>query len=218
MAYDAKDTLTYPNTNSVFNNTETSTAFNRTGVALSTMVIVKVGDYPVGAIQKIDITETRTIKMFSEVGTDGAIDSAPTSSTVHSGSCERLRYDRIRIFEAFGCGFVHLKSMRIPITIDIIDRYTATSNETAEGSIITTLENVWFKDIKYGYSQDNWQVSDNVSFDFETIYSRIGGNSSAASGRDRLKLRNDKYETQADMGSRRGAMDLPGLITSAYIK
>lgn len=211
---------TTTNTGSVINSVNENIFFNRTGVALSTMVLVKVNGLAVGAIQKIDITEARTIKMFSEVGTDGAIDSAPTSSTTHSGTCERLRYDGMRVFEAFGCGFLHLKSMRIPINIEIIDKYTSVNDSDESNSIVTTLENVWFKDVKYGYTQDNWQVSDNVSFEFETIHSHLGksGTGTATTGGSlKIALRKDIYEQTADSTSKRGAMDIPGLIISGFV-
>jgi hypothetical protein len=74
---------------------------NRTATHLSTNIIIKVDGNVVGAIQNLRITESRDIAMIAEVGTDGFIDSAPRSATNISGSCERVRYARTRVAEAF---------------------------------------------------------------------------------------------------------------------
>ncbi len=77
-----------PQTQSIIENANGS---NRTGTALSTHIVIRVGLNPVGAIQNIDIKEDRTVTPIDEVGTDGHIDSAPTKSTNISGTCRRIR-------------------------------------------------------------------------------------------------------------------------------
>src|SRR5271166_3637303 len=90
-----------------------------TFTAISTNIVIKVGAFAVGAIKTLSVTETRSIQMIDEVGTDGHIDSVPIKSTDISGSCSRTRFDRLRITEAFGRDFIHIQSQRIPFDIDI---------------------------------------------------------------------------------------------------
>src|SRR5690606_7889342 len=125
-----------PQTGSIL---EGSNGANRTGTALSTHVVIRVGMNPVGAIQNITIQERRSVNPVDEVGTDGHIDSAPVKSTDITGSCKRIRYDRLRIAEAFSRGFLHVKSQRIPFDIDIYDKW----NGDNENMIVTTIKNVW---------------------------------------------------------------------------
>jgi hypothetical protein len=207
-------TSPYPQTGSYLYQTSSST-INRTGVALSTMIIIKVGDLRIGAIQKLTLTEARPIGMFNEVGTDGNIDSAPTGSTVHTGTCERLRFDGTRITEAFGSCFLHIKSQRIPFDVEIIDQYNGAAGSGQE--LVTVLKNVWFKDTTYSYDKDNWVVSESASISFETISSHIGGLPAATGGvRGSSGMRYDPYELASDICDRRGSMDAPGLISAVF--
>ena len=107
---------TYPQTGSILTRPDGS---NRTGIALSTQIVLMVGPNPIGAVQDLSINESRDVSFISEVGTDGQIDSAPRSSTKVSGRCERIRFDRLRVAEAFSRGFVHVKSQRFPFDIVI---------------------------------------------------------------------------------------------------
>src|ERR1700743_498486 len=86
---------------------------NRTATHLSTNIIIKVDGNTVGAVKSLEITESRGgIKQIDEVGTDGHIDSAPSSSTNITGSCTRTRFDRMRIAEAFSRSFIHVSAQR----------------------------------------------------------------------------------------------------------
>ncbi len=206
----------YPQTKSILQNTGSST-INRTSTGLSTMILIKVGSEPVGAVQDITINEERTITPIDEVGTDGHIDSAPTKSTDISGTCNRIRFGRLRATEAFSRGFLHVKSQRIPFDIEIIDQF---NGEVGSGSeVITVIQNVWIKSINYSYKVDNWIVVDAMNWMAESIYSRVGeGEIPAAQGGERnIPLQYDPYELAADVGKRRGAMDAPGLISAAFI-
>jgi hypothetical protein len=206
----------YPQTKSILQNTGSSTT-NRTGVGLSTMIIIKVGSEPVGAVQSLQINEARTITMINEVGSDGSIDSCPTSSSTFSGTCQRIRFDRLRVTEAFSRGFLHVKSQRIPFDIEIIDQF---NGEVGSGSeVVTTITNVWINSLAYAYDKDNWIVTDTMGWMAETISSRIGdGESPAAQGGERnIPLQYDPYELAADVGKRRGSMDAPGLISAAFL-
>ena len=88
-APNTQSTLTLPN------------GTNKTSTALSTNIIIMVNNTAVGAVQQLSIKENRPLKMIDEVGTDGHVDSVPVSSTNISGTCQRIRFDRLRITEAF---------------------------------------------------------------------------------------------------------------------
>jgi len=195
--------LITPQTQSIIENTNGS---NRTGTALSTHIVIRVGPNAVGAIQNIEIREERTVSPIDEVGTDGHIDSAPTKSTNISGTCRRVRYDRLRVAEAFSRGFLHAKSQRIPFNIDIYDKW----NGDNDNVIVTVIKNVWITGIDYSYAADNWVITDNMSWMAEDISSSITGTQSAAQGGSRALRRQtdtERIEEFADRGLLRGALD-----------
>ena len=202
----------YPQTGSII---EGPQGKNRTGVALSTMIVIKVNGEPVGAIKKLSVEEQRTIEMIDEVGTDGHIDSAPNKSAEVSGSCDRVRYDRLRIAEAFKRGFVHVKSQRIPFDIEIIDLYNG--DENSGSAVVTVIKNVWIKQISYSYDSDNWIISESMQWVAESISSRLGNSFVAVGGERNITPDYDSYELAADMGIRRGSLDAPGLISGIFL-
>lgn len=209
--------MAYPNTGSTIYT-------NRTGVALSTNIIVKAGGNAVGAIQNIQVQESRSIKMVDEVGTDGHIDSAPERSTEISGSCERIRFDRIRIFQAFGRDFVHLKSQRIPFRIEIHDSWVG---DESGNKIITVLEDVWFDQMSYRYDASNWIISESCNYKAEDIYSYYSGTGEAVGTKDpggngsrsieTQKEQGTRFQIEADRGKRRGSIDGAGLINATFV-
>lgn len=205
----------YPQTGTAFTN---GAGKNRIGAALSTNIIIKVGDSPIGAIQNITVNENRAIQMINEVGTDGHVDSAPRASTEITGNCTRIRFDRLRMAEAFSRGFVHVHSQRYPFDIDIIDTWRGDGSS----QILTVIRQVWIQSISYSYTADNFVISEQMSFTAEAIESHMvqsGQNvTSAAEGGGRsLTFFSDAIERAADVGSRRGSMDAPGLI-SAFLE
>jgi hypothetical protein len=186
---------------------------DRTGTSLSTMIVIRVGNNPVGAIQNIRITEERTITMVDEVGTDGHIDSAPTRSSNFSFECRRVRYDRMRITEAFSRDFLHVHSQRIPFDIDIYDEW----NGDGSNAIVTTMKNIWISNLNYDYQVDNWIVFDSMSGMAETMFSTLNGGLAATGGvRGSAILQDNPTEQQSDVGQRRGTMDVPGLISDYF--
>lgn len=151
---------------------------NKTSAALSTNILITVNGQAVGAVQSIDVVESRSIKMIDEVGTDGHVDSAPNQSTNITGSCIRIRLDGLRIAEAFGRGFVHVGSQVYPFDIVIFDR----QKRDQRSQISTVIKNVWIKDIQYTYTKDDWIISDKMSWEAETIFSILSGGSSPIAG------------------------------------
>jgi hypothetical protein len=189
---------------------------NRTGMSLSTMILIQVGDTTVGAIQELSVTERRDIRKLAEVGTDGIIDSAPNKATEISGSCQRIRFDRLRAAEAFGRAWTHVHAQRIPFDITITDYFGFDSNQDA--TIVTVLKNVWVSEISYAYSASDYIITDRMNFQAESIYSQLltGGNNIATGGARNLTVYGDSIERDADIGLRRGSLDAPGLLNAVY--
>lgn len=183
---------------------------NVTKTHLSTNIYIAVEGVPVGAVSKLDITEQRSIKTISEVGTDGVIDSAPQSSTEISGSCTRTRFNGKRIAEAFRRGFVHVAAQRLPFDIQIFDLIQGDGNNV----IVTTIKNVWIENISYSYDSDNFIIVDTMRWKAESIETVRGnsGNDSAISDASQVFL--NQFEVQADIGKYRGALDAAGFINA----
>lgn len=186
---------------------------NRTATHLSTNIIIKAGPYVVGAVQKLDITEGRSVKMIDEVGTDGHIDSAPIKSTDIKGSCERIRFDRQRIAEAFARPYVHTHAQRIPFDIEIHDIF---ADSDINNAIVTVIKNIWITEIRYSYTSDNWVISDSMTFEAEGISSILANKNvvtGVANGQEGNIVLN-QFEQEADRGVFRGALDAAGVLNA----
>lgn len=184
---------------------------NKTGSHLSTNIVILVNGNTVGAVQNMQITESRgNIRMIDEVGTDGHIDSAPNQSTNISGSCSRVRFDRMRIAEAFSRPFHHVHAQRIPFDIEIHDFFHDADENNA---IITVIKNVWISQIEYTYETNDFVITDNMQWQAEGIFSVLNNTnvvgSTTADGRP---INTNAFEQQADRGQFRGALDAPGLL------
>jgi hypothetical protein len=161
----------------------------------------------------LQVTEKRAIAMVKEIGTDGNIDSHPNSATQYSGSCTRVRFARTRITEAFGRGFVHAHSQRLPFDIEIQDIFADSDRANA---VITVLKNVWINNLSVNYQADNYVVSESMQFQFERIYSFINNRNvvQAASSDRQFPIVLNEFEQQADRGAYIGALDAPGLLNA----
>lgn len=165
-APNTQSTLTLPN------------GVNKTSTAISTNIIILVNNTPVGAVQSLAISEKRSIKMIDEVGTDGHVDSVPNQSTNISGSCQRVRFDKLRIAEAFSRGFIHAASQVYPFDIVVLDK-----QKRDQGSQISTvIKNVWISGLDYTYQVSDWVITDTMSWEAETIFSVLNGGSSPIPG------------------------------------
>lgn len=219
----------YPQTGSLLN---LGDAFgtNTTNTAISTNILLAVripgagssgvgGYQPIGAVQSMAISEKRAIKMIDEVGTDGHIDSVPNQSTNITGTCQRVRFQKLRIAEAFDRSFLHVAAQVYPFDIIIFDKQKfATGNQ-----ITTVLKNVWISGIDYTYQVSDWVITDSMTWEAEYIYSNLGGTSSltglsaAVGGQDNLlkPFGNANWierQTDTGAGGRRGSLDTAGLI------
>lgn len=186
---------------------------NVTKTHLSTNIIIKVNGNTVGAVKSLDITERRDISRIAEIGTDGFIDSAPKSATDLSVNCQRTRFSRQRIAEAFGRGFIHAHSQRYPFDIEIQDIFADADEANA---IITVIENCWISNIKYTYSSDDYIISESMDLTAERISSTLNGSnvvSETSSGRS-FPIAISPFEAQADRGEFTGALDAAGLLNA----
>lgn len=194
---------------------------NVTSTAISTNILITVRDptapggyVPVGAIQTMHITESRSIKMIDEVGTDGHVDSVPNQSTNIKGNCSRVRFDKLRVAEAFDRGFMHVDSQVYPFDIIIYDK----QKFSVGSQVSTVIKNVWISSIEYTYQVSDWVITDNMSWEAEAIFSTVNGGPAAIGGQLNLQpfgINNPSWiERQADSGAngRRGSLDAAGLI------
>lgn len=150
---------------------------NKTSTSISTNIIIMVENRAVGAIQTMTINESREIKQVDELGTDGHVDSVPNKSTNITGSCNRIRFDRLRVAEAFSRGFVHVASQVYPFDIVILDKQKSDTGL----QISTVIKNVWIKSIEVNYSAADWVIAENMGWEAERIFSVLNGGSNANS-------------------------------------
>jgi hypothetical protein len=210
------------NTTSSFNTGSTlayTSGNNKTSTSLSTNIIIMVGNSAVGAVQTLNISEKRVIKQIDEIGTDGHVDSIPHGSTNITGTCTRIRFDRLRIAEAFSRGFIHAASQAYPFDIVIIDKQSGRS----ENQISTVIKNVWINSLDVAYSASEWVITDNMGWEAETIYSHLnnGSNPVAIGGERGIthatitsgNIVNIEQAVDTGANGRRGSLDAGGLIS-----
>jgi hypothetical protein len=201
---------------------------NKTSTGLSTNIIITVNDHPVGAVQTLSINEKRPLKMVDEVGTDGHIDSTPNASTNITGNCTRIRFDRLRIAEAFGRSFIHVAAQVYPFDIVILDK----QKRNSASQISTVIKNVWIGGLSYQYQAENWIITDTMDWEAETIFSFLTGSNgmNATSGGQPVAVGGEiqipnmagpgwtfnnqisNIEQNTDVGNTRGSMDAAGII------
>lgn len=198
----------YPKTGSILDST--------TRTALSTQILIMVGNEPVGAVQTFSESQSRSAKRVTEIGTDGTIEIVPESAATFSLRIDRIVYDGLSVTEAFSRGFRNIQAQRIPFDIVVIDQYTGVNDD----AVITTYENCWFTSIEKAYNSDNYIITENVSVEVENIRTLRGGEAVALSqgvgGSRQIPVQLDEVELQADSGVFRGSLDFPGLISAAF--
>lgn len=212
--------MAYPNTGSTLTHADGK---NKTSTASSTNIIIKVNGQAVGAVQNLRINENRPITMVNEIGTDGSIDSLPTASTTIGGSCSRIRFDRLRVAEAFSRNFIHPSAQVFPFDIVIYD--IQNGDEDSDTVIATIIKNVWIESIDYSYDAGNWIITDNMGWKAEHIFSYVGNPSvSVAQGGERNitpetynsdelgHTENIESATDRAQDGRRGSFDISSIL------
>lgn len=182
---------------------------NATKTHLSTNIIIKVDGKAVGAIKSLSVTESRNISRIAEIGTDGFIDSAPSRATEISVRCSRTRFARKRIAEAFGRGFIHASSQRIPFNIEIQDIF---ADLDVNNSIITVIENCWISNMSYNYQAEDFVISEDMDLVAERIYSTTSGGNNVVTPTGEIII--NQFEAEADRGAYIGALNQAGLLNA----
>lgn len=193
----------------------TSSAATSTG--LSTQILIKVDDEAIGAIQSLQVQQSRPIERIKEVGTDGTIELVPTGATEVSLSVSRIVFDKKRLTEAFSRGYLNIHAQRIPFDIFVYDFQGASGEldanfnvpDGATGVITTIFENCWFTSLDVSYDSDNYIITENADIEVEWVHSFADGNSSINASRANPSF-DDKLERYADV-NRRGSLDARGL-------
>lgn len=193
---------------------------NKTSTGLSTHIVIMVNGQVVGAIQSLQITEQRPVKQIVEVGSDGSIDSTPSASTIFTGTCTRVRYDRLRLSEAFGRAWIHVASQAYPFDIVILDKQKRDNGS----QISTVIKNVWFTNLQWSVTSTEWVVSETAQFVAERVYSTLNNGSTPVAQGGEIGIKHTpsisggngtiNIEQLADTGSggRGGSLDFGGLI------
>lgn len=192
---------------------------------LSTQIVIKVGTETVGAIQNLNINQTRALYRTRELGLDGILEIVPNNATEYTASVTRVVFDRLRLPEAFARGFVNIKSQLLPFDILIIDR----TNGDGDSAISHRLVNCWFNTYNPKYEANDFIISEESSIYFEDISTTLGSSdASAVQGGDRgINFVEDERERDTDRGSGgsvtgggfRGTMDvadISGITKAAF--
>ena len=220
----------YPNTGTYFDGAQTGGGAGggpkggtpwagRTNSGLSTQIIIKVCGAPVGALQKLSVSQTRPLERVKEIGTDGVIEIVPNGATIFELSATRIVFDQVRLPEAFLRAFRFINSQRAPFDIDVMD--------LSGGGIVTmTYKNCWFTTYSTPYQSDTYLITEDATLWCETAFlvdpTGAGGvPGGSPRGYDGLsQTDNDGIEKTVNMGDqgRRGSMDVAGLLGSVFNK
>jgi len=189
---------------------------------LSTQIIIKVGTETVGAIQRLQIQQERSLERVKEVGTDGVLEIVPRQPTTHQAQIERIVFDRLHLPEAFARGFINIKSQLLTFDILVIDR----TNGENEGAVSHKLTGCWFASLSATYQADNFIISESGTIWIEDISSTLGSSeANAAQGGSRgINFQINQRERSTDRGSGgsggaggfRGTMDVANLINASF--
>lgn len=116
---------------------------------MTTKVIVRAGGGSPHKGKKIGEIQTILLR---------GMDPHPTGKVV------RMRIKRELLDTIFMNGTVS-SYMRWPMDIDIVDSFNP------GGSVTTTVENVWIKEMGYAFTADEYVIVDHFTFEAENIYS-----------------------------------------------
>jgi hypothetical protein len=206
----------YPTTGSILN--------SRIHTGLSTQIIVKVGTETVGAIQRLQVNQSRTLDRIKEVGLDGILEIVPKQPTEFDATISRIVFDRLRLPEAFARGFINIKSQLVPFDILIIDR----TNGDGEGAVKHQLTSCWFNRYSPTYQADNFIITEEATIWVEDISTTLGNSQASAVGGGERGINYEVNERERltdagagggdDGGGFRGTMDVANIINAAFEK
>jgi hypothetical protein len=208
----------YPATGTYFDGGPSTTG-SKTRTGLSTQIIVLVNGSPVGAIQSFQETQARNNKKIAEVGTDGWIEIVPQAPATVTLTVQRIVFDGLSLPESFARGYKNIHAQRIPFDIQVIDSFAG----SGDNSTITTYHNCWFNNLGKSYTVNDYSITESANIDCEFVSSTrnneaVSESQGVGGGRkipDNVRDR-DAVEREADIGNRRGVLDVEALISAAY--
>lgn len=207
------NTYNFPNTNTTINPSSTSSG-------LSTQIVVKINGNPVGALQKLDVEQSRQLTRIKEIGTDGVVEIVPTQATEYHLTCERIVFDQLRLPEAFSRGFRFIGAQRIPFDIEIYDVSNATTfnaTDTSAGVVVMTFVGCWFEKYTTPYQADNYLITETATIQAETGYVSSGNTPvTVRNPADTFQLDDVELATNVGQGGRRGSLDVSGLLNATF--
>jgi len=219
----------FPNTGSLVGGHDGSgsTQHNAINSTLSTQIIIKVEDTPVGALQRLTVAQNRPLQRIQEIGTDGVIEIVPNNATTFELTADRIVFDQLRLPEAFKRGFRFINSQRLPFDILVIDLSNtgpdAKLTDDLEGSVAMTYRNCWFTRYDTPYAADNYVITETASIWCETAFinfpTEAGDNQIPNGGGLRaVQPQTDgaDIEGAVNWGHSRGSLDASGLVNSIF--
>ena len=203
-----------------FPNTGTQFFGQRTNSGLSTQIIVKVNNVPVGALQNLTVNQNRPLKRINEIGTDGNIEIVPQSSPTYDLNVTRIVFDQLRLPEAFARAFRFIGAQRVPFDIDIFDmQANAAGSSEGAGLIVMTFTNCWFNTYSTPYSVDDYTIIETATIWAETA--SVKGVEDSFQRPETLRdmvTQTDSVgiESSTNTGRRRGSLDAGGILNSLF--
>ena len=210
-----------------FPNTGSAVGVMQPNTGLSTQIIIKVSGVAVGALQRLNVTQTRPLERIKEVGTDGVIEIVPNGPTTFELTASRIVFDQVRLPEAFLRGFRFINAQRLPFDIEILDLSgvkTPGADISSNSSIVVmTYKNCWFTSYTTPYTVDNYVITEEASLWCETGYVSSPSaefdipNSGGMRGLE-AQTDTEHIERAVNQGGRRGSLDVAGLTASIFNK
>lgn len=203
-----------------FPNTGTQFFGQRTNSGLSTQIIVKVNNNPIGALQNLTVNQNRPLKRINEIGTDGNIEIVPQSSPTYDLSVNRIVFDQLRLPEAFSRAFRFIGAQRVPFDIDIFDMQANQAGQSeGAGLIVMTFTNCWFNTYTTPYTVDDYTIIETATIWAETA--SVKGVESSFQRPETLRdivTQTDSVgiESATNTGRRRGSLDAGGILNSLF--
>lgn len=211
----------FPNTESrITRGVDDPTSEGRTTTGLSTQIIIKVANVPVGALQSLNVTQNRPLMRVNEIGTDGNIEIVPQSSPTYELAVTRVVFDQLRLPEAFSRSFRFIGAQRIPFDIEIFDLNNADEQNAAvsnsNGVVVMKFVNCWFTNYVTPYAAENYLISETATIWAETGIVSDGTTPDTALRTFTPQTDTAGIEASANTGGRRGGVDAAGIIGALF--
>jgi hypothetical protein len=211
----------FPNTESTILRGTGDSTEGRTSTGLSTQIIIKVNNQPVGAVQNMTVTQNRGLQRINEVGTDGNVEIVPNTSTTFDISVNRIVFDQLRLPEAFSRSFRFINAQRVPFDIEVYDignadEQNALVESSSSGVVVMKFVNCWFQNYVTPYQATDFLITESA-----TIWAETGFVSSGGAPPPHLRDFGPQTDTagiegSANVGDRRGGIDAAGLINAVF--